>query len=291
MSIALDVDQLRTFVAIAELGSFTRAATSVHKTQSAVSMQMRRLEERVGRAIFFRDGRQSRLTEDGMRLLEYARRMIRLNDETVEAFSGKKITGEIRMGIPDDYTDRLLPRVLASFARIHPSIEIIVDCHGSSIIGSKIRKGELDIGIVTSDDCKDLGRIIRRERLHWVASTDHSPEELEPMPLAVAPSHCNWRAMAFEAADQMGRGYRVAYSSSSASALSGAVLGGLAITIFPESAIRSGMRVLGPRDGFPELPYCDISLIRSDQATGEIHDALASHVVAALGNLGIEEAA
>jgi len=291
MSAALDVDQLRTFVAIAELGSFTRAADAVHKTQSAVSMQMRRLEERVGRPIFFRDGRHSRLTEDGSRLLEYARRMIRLNDETMQAFSCDVLDGQIRMGIPDDYTDRLLPRVLASFARIHPRVEIAVACHDSGVVGEKIRSGELDIGIVTSDDCSDLGQVIRQERIHWVASADHAPEEIDPLPLAVAPAPCNWRAAVFAAIEGMNRDCRVAYTSSSASALSGAVLAGLAVTILPESALRSGMRTLGKREGFPELPRCHISLIRSDRATGAIHDALACHVVASLGNMGVEAAA
>ncbi len=114
----LDLDQLRTFVAIAEVGSFTAAADVVHKTQSASPCRCGRLEERVGKPIFSRDGRQSRLTEDGRRLLEYARRLIRLNDETLSAFEDPGLTGSVRLGIPDDYADRLLPPVLAGFSRI-----------------------------------------------------------------------------------------------------------------------------------------------------------------------------
>src|SRR5215813_11203468 len=120
MAPPLDLEQLRTFVAIAESGSFTRAATAVHKTQSAVSMQMRRLEERIGKPIFVRDGRASKLTEEGERLLGYARRMIRLSEETLAAFDDAELSGSVRFGMPDDYADRFLPEVLARFARSNP---------------------------------------------------------------------------------------------------------------------------------------------------------------------------
>src|SRR5690606_40979123 len=113
MSALLDVDQLKTFVAIADTGSFTKAADVVHKTQSAVSMQMKRLEERVGKPIFARDGRQSRLTEEGERLLDYARRIVRLSSEAVVALAGTDLEGHVKLGVPDDYADRYLPEILA----------------------------------------------------------------------------------------------------------------------------------------------------------------------------------
>ena len=131
MAATLDLDQLRTFVAIVETGSFTRAAEVVFKTQSAVSMQMRRLEERIGKPVFARDGRASRLTEEGERLLGYARRMVRLNDETVAAFDETELSGAVRLGIPDDYADRFLPEVLARFTRSNPRVELTV--HGAGL--------------------------------------------------------------------------------------------------------------------------------------------------------------
>ena len=109
MAHVLDADQLKTFVAIADTGSFTRAAEIVFKTQSAVSMQMKRLEERVGRPLFGRDGRHAKLTEDGERLLDYARRIVRLNLECVASFADADLKGRIRLGVPDDYADRYLP--------------------------------------------------------------------------------------------------------------------------------------------------------------------------------------
>jgi len=283
----LDLDQLRTFLAIAEIGSFTAAADVVHKTQSAVSMQMRRLEERVGRPIFTRDGRQSRLTEDGRRLLEYARRMIRLNDETLAAFSDPGLTGSIRLGLPDDYADRLLPTVLAGFSRINPMIEIAVECQPTRTVHAMIREGELDLGIITHGEAGDIrGDLIRREPLYWVSARDHCTHELDPVPLALGPDSCCWRSQAVRALDGVGRRFRFAYTSGHAMALSGAVLAGLAVSVLPESAIRMNMRILGPRDGFPDLAAAEIALIRADHAKHSIHDALATHIATSLGNLG-----
>lgn len=287
MNHALDIDQLRTFLAIAELGSFTKAGEAVHKTQSAVSMQMRRLEERVGQPIFIKDGRQSRLTEDGQRLVEYARRMILLNDETLSAFNGRKEVGHVKLGVPDDYADRLLPQVLAAFNRLNPSIEVQVECSSSAKLTEAIRDKALDVAITTSGDSVDLrGEIIRREPLYWVTSSQHSAHTEDVVRLALGPSTCSWRRLSMEALDRAGRQYRVSYTSSSAAALVGAVQAGLAVTVFPESAIRDGMRILDEKDGFPVLPYCDIALLRADTAREAMHDTLCNHLIAAIGNVG-----
>src|SRR5947209_14421038 len=131
MNALIDVDQLRTFIAIVETGSFTKAAEVVHKTQSAVSMQMKRLEERLDRPIFARDGRASKLTEDGERLLDYARRIVKLNVEVLAAFSDKALSGRVSLGVPDDYADRYLPEIMARFSRVYPGVEISVVCEPS----------------------------------------------------------------------------------------------------------------------------------------------------------------
>jgi DNA-binding transcriptional LysR family regulator len=288
MNALLDLDQLRTFIAIAETGSFTRAADQVNKTQSAVSMQMRRLEERVGQAIFVRDGRQSRVTDAGIRLLDYARRMLSLNAETIAAFSADAMAGTVRLGLPDDYAPRLLPTVLASFATTHPNIEIEMVCEQSSSIHRRIREGRLDLGIVTHADCTRRGvngRIIRSEPLLWVSSAHHSVHCQTTIPLALGGATCSWRAAATSALTRVGKKYRIAYTSSSAAAHSGAVMAGLAVAVLPESALMSEMRVLGEREGFPELPHCDIALVRSQGAKERIHDALAAHIVNSLDNV------
>ena len=156
MTALLDVDQLRTFIAIAETGSFTRAADIVHKTQSAVSMQMKRLEERLDRAIFARDGRASKLTEDGERLLDYARRIVKLNVETIAAFSDE-LTGRVRLGVPDDYADRYLPEIMARFSRAYPGVELTVICEESICLLERIKANEIDLAIITNCSGSMLG--------------------------------------------------------------------------------------------------------------------------------------
>ena len=127
----LDVDHLKTFLAIAETGNFTKAADEVNKTQSAVSMQMKRLEEMLGRTLFEREGRGSKLSEDGARFIDHARRMVDLNDELVSAYTKPDLKGTVRFGTSDDYTDFFLPEVLGKFARSHPLVTVEVECIGS----------------------------------------------------------------------------------------------------------------------------------------------------------------
>ena len=150
--VPLDLDQLQTFISIADTGSFTRAAEEVHRTQSAVSMQMRRLEERIGKPLFEKDGRTNKLTEDGEKLLGYARRMIRLNRETMAAFDDSSLQGHIRIGTPDDYADRFLPEIMARFSRSNPRVELSVVCEPTFNLVEHIKRGNLDLALVTHNE-------------------------------------------------------------------------------------------------------------------------------------------
>jgi len=292
MANMLDLDQLRTFVAIADAGSFTRAAETVHKTQSAVSMQMRRLEERLGKPIFGRDGRSAKLTEDGERLLGYARRMVRLSDETMAAFDDDELSGRVKLGTPDDYADRFLPEILARFSRSNPRVEVTVVCEPTVQLLECLRSGELDLGIITNTKGAPMSEVVRQEPLLWVVSNHHQIEQEDVLPLALGRDTCCWRKSAIEALGPIGRRYRVLYSSNNSTAISAAVLAGLAISVLPESALRPGMRVLGEADGFPRLPPCEIGLVRAwSKPTTPIVDALAEHIVSSLDNLSMQIAA
>jgi DNA-binding transcriptional LysR family regulator len=285
MTALIDVDQLRAFIAIAETGSFTRAADVVFKTQSAVSMQMKRLEERIGRPIFVRDGRASKLTEDGERLLDYARRIVKLNIEALSAFDDKELTGRVRLGVPDDYADRYLPEIMARFSRAYPGVELTVICEPSVDLIQRIDANGIDLAIVTNCDQMRPAEIFRRERLLWVTSGRHPTHKEEPLPLALGRPTCAWRKTAMECLDSVDRPYRLLYASSSAGAVAAAVLAGLAVSVLPESGLRPGMRILSPADGFPELPPCSIGLLRSLHESTALADALAEHIVSSLDNL------
>ncbi|BAT58631.1 HTH-type transcriptional regulator CynR [Variibacter gotjawalensis] len=285
MTALLDVDHLRTFIAIAETGSFTRAADLVHKTQSAVSMQMKRLEERIAKPIFERDGRASKLTEDGERLLDYARRIVKLNVEALAAFGDEDLSGRVRLGVPDDYADRYLPEIMARFSRAYPGVELSVICEPSSELMKLIERDEIDLAIVTATKSSPGAETFRQERLYWVGSSRHSAHAEEHIPLALGRASCAWRVAAIDRLDQANRNYRLLYSSQNAGALSAAVLAGLAITVLPESGLRPGMRVLTSAEGLPDLPPCRVGLVRNPHGSSALTDALAGHIVQSLDNL------
>ena len=283
---SLDVDLLKTFLAIADTGSFTRAADEVSKTQSAVSMQMKRLEDLLERPIFARDGRQSRMTADGERLVEHARRIVALNDQTVALFTKPDLTGVLRFGTPDDYADRFLPEILARFSRTHPMVQVDVDCKGSAGLQEMVKRGELDLAVVTG--CSDVvpDQVVRRESLVWVGSSRHSVHLADVLPVAVSQSGCSWRALVTDALEQAGRRFRIAYASANSNAVNAAVLAGLAVGAVPEICVRPGMRILGSREGFPPLASFDIGIIRKSGRTSPAAVALTHHITESLGSLG-----
>ncbi|HXD44549.1 MAG TPA: LysR substrate-binding domain-containing protein, partial [Pseudolabrys sp.] len=268
-----------------------RAAEVVHKTQSAVSMQMKRLEERIERPIFARDGRASKLTDDGQRLLDYARRIVNLNMETMAAFSDAALSGRVRLGVPDDYADRYLPEIMARFSRVYPAVELSVICEPSVDLLERIDSNEIDLAIVTNCETKRAAETFRRERLLWVTSNRHAIHTEERVPLALGRPTCSWRRSAIDRMESVGRPFRVLYSSSNAGAVAAAVLAGLAVSVLPESGLRPGMRVLSASDGFPELPGCRIGLVRNAHESSALADALAEHIISSLDNLSEAQAA
>ncbi len=288
MAAPLDLDQLHTFVAIADTGSFTRAAEEVHRTQSAVSMQMRKLEERIGKALFEKDGRTNRLTEEGTRLLAYARRMMRLNRETLAAFDDTSLEGQVRIGMPDDYADRFLPEIMGRFARSNPRVELSVICEPTANLTELVRRGQLDIALVTATS--DNGRpieIVRREPLLWVTSASHAVHEEKVIPLAVGRPSCHWRRTATEQLAADGRDYRILFTSWSAQVVIAAVLGGLAVSVLPECALRPGMRVLSETEGYRALPDIQIGILRGQTSQPEVVEALARHIAESLDNISV----
>lgn len=285
MNAPLDLDQLQTFVAISDTGSFTKAADTIFRTQSAVSMQMRRLEERIGKPLFEKDGRTNRLTEEGERLLTYARRLLRLSRETMAAFDESQLEGQVRIGTPDDYADRFLPEIMGRFARSNPRIEMSVICEPTINLAELVRRGQLDLALVTQCDDVNVTEIVRREPLLWVTSASHSVHEEPVVPLAVGRPTCQWRRSATEALQRSGREHRVLFTSWSATVIIASVLSGLAVSVLPECALRPGMRVLGEADGFAPLPDCRIGILRGHTGQRELIDAVARHITESLDNI------
>ncbi len=280
----LDVDLLKTFAILAETGNFTRTAKQVGRTQSAVSMQVKRLEELVGKPLIARVGRSNTLTADGQMMLDYARRMIQLNDEAMTVFTKPEIAGHVRFGTPDDYADRILPDVLARFARTNSKVQVDVNCQTSRAMVEMVMSGDLDLAMITCECDVANTQVIRSERLLWVTSARHSVHRGEILPMALSQFGCAWRQMALDGLEMIGRPYRLAYASSNSVAIASAVTAGLAVAAIPEICMRPGMRILTEADGFPPLGTFDIGLIRSSKSSAAI-DSLACHITDAMCQL------
>lgn len=277
MASPLDLDQLRTFAAIVDTGSFTRAADEVFKTQSAVSMQMRKLEERLDASLFERTGRSVKLTEEGSRLLGYARKLLSLSLETLTAFDDDSIEGHVSIGLPDDYAERLLPEIMERFSRSNPRVELKIACETTSSLVEHVERGHLDVALVCPTRAS-RAEVVRREPLHFVTSASHAAHQETVVPLAIGRSDCTWRQQGIRALEMVGREHRILFTSWSATICASAVLAGLAVSILPECALRSGMRVLTEADGFPHLPDTEIGMLRGTNTERPVVEALIAHI-------------
>jgi len=284
MSVPLDLDQLQSFCAIADCGSFTEAARRVNKTQSAVSMQIKRLEERLGHALLSRDGRSVSLTQHGEALYSRARKMLKINAEVMDLFDDQEMAGAIRFGVPDDYAVRLLPVILSSFQKTHPRIIIDVRCAASEELLAGMKQGRYDLICFTQGTNREYGELFRTEKMFWVAAQGGQALHMDPLPIAGGQACC-WKDNAIEVLDRLGRDYRVAYTSSNALAIASAVLTDLAIGFLPESALQPGMLAIAEDKNLPRLRDAEIALLRASHAYGGIYDALARHIITSMGNL------
>jgi len=278
----LDTDQLRSFLAIVDTGSFTRASERVHKTQSAVSMHIKKLEERLGRALFDKQGRGVRLSEDGEKLVDYARRMLQIEATAIAAISNKGLTGHVRLGMPDDYADNFLPAILTRFTRRHPLVEVSVVCCSSDELDEQLRDGLLDLAVVTHCERFNKVEVLREEPLSWVAGPHCSIHEERPLPLALGRPNCNWRRAATESLAESGIPWRLVLSSNNNAAIAPVVQAGLALTVLPKSAFRSWQRALGAKEGLPPLPPCRIGFITGSGEHPQEVKALGETIRAAL---------
>ncbi len=275
---SLDIDQLRTFLAVVESLSFTRAADRVARTQSAVSMQMKRLEETLGKKLFIRQGRGIIVSPDGHRFVGYARDIVERSNEALAAFDDKALRGSVFLGTADDYAERFLPTILAGFSASNPFVEVSVVCENTFGLSQRIESGELDMAIVTHNETRLHSQLIRREPLLWVTSEKHTAHQTSPLPLALGSPHCIWRKAAVEELANRGVEYRMLYTSFSATVVGAAVTAGLAVSVQPESALRRGMRILTEKDGFPKLPECEIGLLQGTREETDVTRALADHI-------------
>lgn len=255
----LNLDLLRVFISVAENGSFTRAANELNHSQSAISMQIKRLEEILGVPVFERNNKNVVLSREGTILFEYAQRILRLVDEALSSVTRKGSVRTVRVGCIEDYAARILPHVLADFWAEHPQVHIEVDTGDGPQLLKRLGE-DYDLVITMQTARSGAGPVLRTDPLLWATSAIRSPHDLEPLPVALRPDGCVERELATTALNAAGRPWRCAYVSAATGALQRAVEEGLAIGMFKESVLTGRMRRLTPAEGFPELPSVDIVL-------------------------------
>ena len=278
---ALDPDLLRTFTFIAEEGSFTRAGARVGRTQSAVSMQLQRLESLLGQTLVSRGrGGAIHLTPHGEFLLERSRELLALNDQIWSSFRTPTVQGTVRLGTPDDYALRYLPTILKRFAETHPAVQVDVLCLPSHDPIERMRKGELDLTLCSegTEPTSWPAVALWRAPLSWITSIRHAPHRQDLLPLALAADHCNWRLSAIRALEAADRRYRVAYRSATQIGTQAPVLAGLAVTVATSSWLPEGLRVVRPDEGLPPLPDFGIMLLKGADAQQPVTDTLARYI-------------
>lgn len=275
----LDIDLLRTFVAIAELRTLGRAAARIGRTQAAVSMQVKKLEEMLNQPLLHRTGRGVTLTLHGERLLGHARTLLQQHDAAVADMTGSGLIGTLRFGCPDDYAAAFLPEILRSFAGQHPQVLVEVHCAPSPRLQGQLQRHRLDLALVSTADPDGTAPVLRREPLVWVGNRHDPAAAREPLQLALSDPDTLDHGAARAGLDAAGRPYRVAYASGSMSGLLAVVRSGQAIAVLTQSAVPADLQILPAADWqLPALPTVGLQLSFDLPRPPELVHAFADHL-------------
>ena len=280
MPFHVDTLLLKSFVAVAETGSFSHAAEIVGRTQSAVSLQIKKLEEGLNCPLFDRSNRSVALTEQGEIFLGYARRMIELQWEAYSRLNEPDVRGEISLGTPEDFATHYLPDILATFAKHHPHVQLNVRCDLTLNLVNSFRKGEFDIILVKRDpESVKGGTRVWREPLIWAAADSYQMKL--PVSLVLSPQPCIYRARALAALDRARKPWSITYTSPSLAGTIAAVRAGLGVTVLPANMIPAGLSALRGNLKLPNLADSEIALMKKEKLS-KAGKVLADHIVSSL---------
>ncbi|HCR2153270.1 transcriptional regulator LrhA [Enterobacter asburiae] len=276
----LDLDLLRTFVAVADLNTFAAAAAAVCRTQSAVSQQMQRLEQLVGKELFARHGRNKLLTEHGIQLLGYARKILRFNDEACMSLMFSNLQGVLTLGASDESADTILPFLLNRISSVYPKLALDVSVKRNAFMVEMLNEHKVDLVVTTHRpgqfDCLTL----RTSPTHWYCAAEYVLQKGEPVPLVLLDDPSPFRDMVLTALNEANIPWRLAYVASTLPAVRAAVKAGLGVTARPVEMMSPDLRVLGKSDGVPALPDTEYLLCHNSSS----HNELAKVVFEAMEN-------
>lgn len=263
----LDSDLLRTFVAVAQAGSVTDGAATIHRSQSATSLQIKRLEAIVGQAVFERHGRGVVLSETGRRLLPTAHEVTARLDATLREISQDAVKGKLRLGIPDDHGRVKLAQIIAAFTRQHPQVELDVTCAMSSGFPEALERGKLDLAVYEVENPTSREELVFEDPTCWVSSAHRQFLTNEILPVALFDHACWWRDAAIRSLEARSKPFRVVYSSQSVSGVIAAVEAGIGIGLLGRTALRSGLSIAASEYGFGSTPTSKLVLAGSGSQT------------------------
>ena len=263
----LQIDWLHCLVAVVDAGSLSAATGKLHRSQSAVSMQLKKLEDAVGHRLLERGARRLELTEQGQTLLGYARRMLDLQAEAQAALQPAVLSGRVRLGVPDDYAATYLTPVLRRFAPRHSGVEIELNCEQSTALIPRVERGELDLALISRDHAR-RGRLLFHEPMVWVGSPQLELWRRDPLPIAVYEDISLARRGAIHALALQGRRYKVVYHSSSLAGQLAAVESGLAVAALTQCSAPAQLQVLGREQGLGPLAPMQVAAYRSKASRG-----------------------
>lgn len=271
-----DSTLLRAFVEIAECGNLTLAASRLNRSQSAISVQIRKLETELNTSLFVREGKGMSLSANGEKLLPLAQNVLaELAD--MQALFERPLNGKIKVGIPEDFDEGVLERMLADFSRTHPDVEVLASSGCTVTFPGAVQKGQVDIAVACEID-NVAGDIFLEQPLVWVANESMNLSAADPVPLAVITHSCWMADLPKTALEQHGRSYSIAFECSGYMNLKAAVRAGFAVGIMCEGDIGPDMKVLTARDGFPKLPTAKRSILVSDDAPQDLVKAMAEAI-------------
>lgn len=264
----LEVDLIRAFIAVAETRNFTQAAIRLHRTQSATSMRIKKLEEQVGCKLFERNTVSVTLTSLGERFLNVAYRLIEVNEEAFITLNHAVTAGKVVLATSETYSACLLPPVLQAISDTFPNVEIELRCGHSWLMLNSLDSNDVDLVIATKYPKRTDGNPLMHERLLWVTGETSQVHRDANLPLAMFPNGCLYRQEALAALNNIGKPWRMAYTCLNYEGILAAVTSGRAVTVLIESGVPRHFRVLGEVNGFPALPQVDIELYRNPSSSG-----------------------
>lgn len=279
MHAPLDLRLLQAFIVLVQTGSFSETSRRLGRTQPAVSLQLKRLEEATGAPLFTKVGRKLVLTDHGELILGYARTIMGLQDELQTRLAAPNLDGPVILGTPDLYAAYLLPAVLSGFRRAHPNVNVDLTCALSSKLMAAVERAEIDLALVTGMPAFREGEVVAQEPLVWVTAESSSIHLENPVPLAMLPPGNIFRDYGLAALESIGRTWRFACVSESLSGLQAAVFAGIAVSVVCKSSVLPGMRILGRSESFPPLPKVNLVLYRSGRRRNLAAEALGDFIV------------